>query len=571
METIDELVRHAELLVDLRKPMKAEPILRSILSQDPVNEDGLMLRARIHIDAGRYQDAVDCMQTLLAADPTSVRALMGLARGMHLVSRTADGIPYARRFMELMPESSAGPEVMAMLLSQLTPGSAEALRLLEEARRISPEDVSVLRQTAAAYLENGRFQEAEPYALEALRNDPADSHSILQLGLIRAGLRRFDESRDAVAAALRMDPHPDALDGAIEQIEVHGIPDHLAELYRMLMIARGRPDLSRPGAAGTDPRLLAEQAYLARQMTSATSDRSGRERAGLMAEAVLEHQPENQHARYVMARRHGRRGEWTQSLALGRPLLAEGYDSARLAVLEALEGLGDMAGLWEAAQEALAAEPLFPPMHIWAAQALRGLGRPEEAVEHARRAVGLNDGATFTWVELAECARALGDTELEAHSLGQAQALAPADQTVIARLARLHIGAGRGEQADRWIALLDRAADPGGVDGVLRPTLEAMQLAVRRATELAGDEEADGPAQDLDAAAVWFLRTLELLVFLAPAAPRLRSLAADWPEDLRETYGDDPALPGTPYGRLRQRLDEVLGGWSATATAVPAV
>jgi hypothetical protein len=116
------------------------------------------------------------------------------------------------------------------------------------------------------YLDLDWYADAERATRASLRFDPTDPQLVLQLGTATAGLGRFNEQREQVRMVLRLQATPDVIDAVlelIELIEIRGIPDHFGELYQMTLAARGLPDLRRPGAAGTDPELLARQGRLA--------------------------------------------------------------------------------------------------------------------------------------------------------------------------------------------------------------------------------------------------------------------------------------------------------------------
>jgi cytochrome c-type biogenesis protein CcmH/NrfG len=57
------------LALELGRPTEAEPLLATVLKQQPKNLDALFLLGRISFAAGRYEDAVDCYDRILAARP----------------------------------------------------------------------------------------------------------------------------------------------------------------------------------------------------------------------------------------------------------------------------------------------------------------------------------------------------------------------------------------------------------------------------------------------------------------------------------------------------------------------
>ncbi|MCX7031744.1 MAG: tetratricopeptide repeat protein [Spirochaetes bacterium] len=57
------------LALELDRPADAEPLLATVLEREPKNLDALFLLGRIAYAGGRYEDAVDCYDRILAARP----------------------------------------------------------------------------------------------------------------------------------------------------------------------------------------------------------------------------------------------------------------------------------------------------------------------------------------------------------------------------------------------------------------------------------------------------------------------------------------------------------------------
>lgn len=198
---------------------------------------------------------------------------------------------------------------------------------------------------------------------------------MLQLGLARAGLGRFSESRDQVLDALRANSLPGNIDQVISHVESRAIPGHLSEVYEMALAAGGLPDLSHPGAAGHDPGMIAAQGKLAWRMYSRDADEAGHCRAGELADAVLAMEPHNADARYVRSRVLCDAGQYQEARSIAEQLQAEGYPSATMALVPILSGLGDHEAALALIRRALAGNP-DDPMYLRAeAHSLRWLKR----------------------------------------------------------------------------------------------------------------------------------------------------------------------------------------------------
>ena len=276
MDVEDVLLRERGMLSDLRRHDEADPLLAEALAREPDNEDGLSLASRGLVARKRFPDAQAVLERLLLAHPDSRRGLLQMARVKCLLGREPQGIPFARRAVELYPDNVTCLETLADVLRQVTHGSAEALALTRRALEIDPQSAFAHQLTGEIHLELARPAEAETWLLRALAIAPEDPWTVLQLGLAHAGFGRFDESRDQVTAALRLRATPGMIRQVVEYIEARALPAHLAEVYLMALSALGRPDVSYPGAAGDDPELLAAQGKLAWKMYSRDADADGR-------------------------------------------------------------------------------------------------------------------------------------------------------------------------------------------------------------------------------------------------------------------------------------------------------
>jgi tetratricopeptide (TPR) repeat protein len=335
---VEDVLARAQILFDLGRHDKAELLVAQALAREPDNEDGLALLARVLIVGHRFQDAEAVNERLLRAHPDSLAGLTLMARVKCLLDRRPEGVPFARRAVELYPEHVFALTTLADVLRLVTRGSADSLGLLRRAREIDPDSANAHRLTGEIHLELAQYAEAEGWLLRALAITPQDPSAVLQLGLARAGLGRFGESHDQVTAALRLQATPSMIAKVIMHIEERGIPDHLAELYRMALAALGRPDVSRPGEAGSDPELLAAQGKLASLMYSRHSDDASRRRAGELAAAVLAADPGNADARYVRAWVLCGEGRYAEALPIAEQLHAQDYPDAHMALIPAYSG-----------------------------------------------------------------------------------------------------------------------------------------------------------------------------------------------------------------------------------------
>jgi tetratricopeptide (TPR) repeat protein len=476
---VEDVLRRARILADLGRYEAADPLLAVVLAAEPDNEEGLSLLSRGLVARRRFDEAATVTEQLLRTQPDSVRGLLAMARIKCLLRRKREGVAFARRAVELYPDNATCLETLADVLRQVTHGSAEALALARRAVEVEPEYARAKALVGEIHLDLHQYAEAEWWILQALRITPDDPWMVIQIGLARAGLGRFDESRDQVALALQLGATPSLIDQVIEYIEASGLPGHLSEIYRMALAARGLPDVSSPGAAGDDPELLATQGKLAWRMYSRDSDHEGLHRAGELAAAVLAADPGNADARYVRARVLSEAGQYEQALPIAEQLLAEGYPDADLALVVACSGAADHAGALAAARRLLARNP-DSPMYLRAqAHALRKLSRYGEALESAQRAAALSPSAVGVQEQLGLCAKAVGELTMAERALRAAVAHAPGDGYPAAELALLLAQNGSWSEAETLIAGL--TADLPDVHRLFHPCLELGPVILEQA------------------------------------------------------------------------------------------
>jgi tetratricopeptide (TPR) repeat protein len=553
---VEDVLQRARILADLGRLDDADRLVAQALAEDPDNEDGLALYVRDFVARRRYHDAEAAARRLLNAHPDSIRGLLHMARIPGLLGRPRDGIPFARRAAELDPANVACMVTLADVLKQVTHGSAEALALAKRATAVDPNYAAAHHMVGEIHLDLGQYAEAERWTLQALSIDPADAWAMIQLGLARAGLGRFDESRDEVMAALRTDPRATIIRHVIAHVEARAVPGHLAEVYRMALAARGLPDLSYPGAAGSDPELIAAQGRLVSRMYSRDADRAGLRRAEELAGAVLAADPGNADARYVRSRALTDAGEYEQARSIAEQLLAGGYRRANEALVVALSGLTEFDAALAIVQRELADNP-DSPMHLRVqASLLTRLKRNNEALRSAQRAAELSPSAPEVQLELGIAARSCGDLGLAEQALRAAVQAAPDEGYPAAELALLLAQSGRWPEAETLIGTLTE--DLPDVSRLARPCLGLCSACSRHIAAIATDLDTANPDAELLREMTRWLRLIlktATLAFVAEPAPAAKALR--WLPGIVAALRSVPAPADSGFAHVIQGFEEL--------------
>ena len=328
----------------------------------------------------------------------------------------------------------------------------------------------------------------------------------------------------------------------------------------MMLAARGLPDLSRPGAAGDDPELVAAQGRLVYRMYSIDADAEGRRRAGTLAEAVLAADPGDQNARYVWSRTLSDAERYAEALPLAEELLAEGYPHADDALLMAHSGLGDHAAALVAIRRALAERPDLPLYLRAEAHCLRCLERYDEALEVALRAAELSPTAPQVQLQLGLAAKGAGDLVLAEEALRTAMKHTPDEGEPVAELALMLTENDRWPEAEVLMATL--TPDLPDVRRTLKACSHLISACLRGAVPAMAALDDDDPQPDLlDEGAHW----LELAFGMYAVAARGYSKgAAEFSgmlDDLLAALHTVRAPEDSNWARIVLRFDALMETW----------
>jgi Flp pilus assembly protein TadD len=176
-----------------------------------VDGDGEDRRALAHaeqlLDLRRDAEAERRFRDVLAGDPQSVRALLGLGRALNRQDRHGEAEQAVRGALALDPEHAAGYQVLVDILCDRRDGPA-AVAAAETALSLAPHDFTSHYQHARALLAQRRPRVRDAYeaALRAVDLAPhsPDAHNLV--GLCLDALGHHDHAQAAFRNALALDP-----------------------------------------------------------------------------------------------------------------------------------------------------------------------------------------------------------------------------------------------------------------------------------------------------------------------------------------------------------------------------
>jgi tetratricopeptide (TPR) repeat protein len=206
------------------------------------------------------------------------------------------------------------------------------------------------------------------------------------------------------------------LEHVAAMMELAGVAaGQLSDVYDQICLARGRPNLAVPGAAGTDPELLADQALLAERTLQASAfpfaapelTQIGR----ALVDAVLAADPALPLARFLLAQLLRTDEDYDSALPIVTALVEEGYD--RSEVYRILVHSQDETGhARDALETAIRAERLHPGdvwFPLFQAHLFWYFDEPDRATAPARRAIALDPRIAIGHAVLAKSLAATGE------------------------------------------------------------------------------------------------------------------------------------------------------------------
>lgn len=159
------------------------------------------------LDLRRNGEAEQRFRDVLASDPESVRALLGLGRALNRQDRHAEAEQAVRSALALDPEHAGGYQVLVDVLCDRRDGPA-AVAAAEAALALDPHDFTSHYQHARALLAQRRPRVRDAYeaALRAVDLAPhsPDAHNLV--GLCLDSLGHHDHAQAAFRNALAIDP-----------------------------------------------------------------------------------------------------------------------------------------------------------------------------------------------------------------------------------------------------------------------------------------------------------------------------------------------------------------------------
>ncbi|MFH1572721.1 MAG: tetratricopeptide repeat protein [Acidobacteriota bacterium] len=166
---------HARTLADAGKVQEGADLLLKLLPRDPSNTDLYINLSQVYLQGGRYAEAEQILKRAEASDQDHQRVQVQLAAVFEKREDYDRAEAVLRDLIEKNPKDAMVLNFYGYMLADRGVRLPEAVRYIEEALALEPNNGAYLDSLGWAYFKMGQLDPAEEYLLRAIersRNDP---------------------------------------------------------------------------------------------------------------------------------------------------------------------------------------------------------------------------------------------------------------------------------------------------------------------------------------------------------------------------------------------------------------
>jgi tetratricopeptide (TPR) repeat protein len=181
-------------------PDRALPYLKEELQRNAANWKALNAVARIELDRGRHQEALDAFRGVLLVRPDYSPALLGAGEAAMQLNQLADAEKYFG--------SASGPDAANQmgLLKVRQNRPAEAKRWFESAIEKQRDHSGAINNLGVLYMQLGQASDAVAAFEFGIQQAPDDEQLYMNLGRVYVGLGQIERARDTMHRLLARKP-----------------------------------------------------------------------------------------------------------------------------------------------------------------------------------------------------------------------------------------------------------------------------------------------------------------------------------------------------------------------------
>ena len=171
-----------------------QAVWADVVAKEPDSESGLNNLGNDLLAAGRVEEAMDCFQKAVRAEPAYLRGYINYGHCLEILGRNAEALSQYRTALRFRPDYPEGHANAGRALLRLG-RTDEAVSEFERAEALKPTDAETHNNFGAALLALGRLAEAQEQLTHATMLNPDNADALRNLGL---ALRMNGQPAEAV-------------------------------------------------------------------------------------------------------------------------------------------------------------------------------------------------------------------------------------------------------------------------------------------------------------------------------------------------------------------------------------
>ena len=187
--------------------LDAQHCAQQALAVDPAHADALHLMGLICVHSGQYDHAVEWIARAIQLDPNP-EYLSNLATALHRQGRLDEAVKALDKAVQLKPDDA---DLWRQLGNALIDAgrSSEALLCFQHAVELNPNHGDAACKAAVLLQQEERFDEALVYLNRSAEAQPDHAPTFAMRGFVRASLKRYEQAVVDYERAIRLDPKND--------------------------------------------------------------------------------------------------------------------------------------------------------------------------------------------------------------------------------------------------------------------------------------------------------------------------------------------------------------------------
>ncbi|HIO19596.1 MAG TPA: tetratricopeptide repeat protein [Phycisphaerales bacterium] len=234
---VQALLLHADVLADAGRTNEALMKLHRVLELEPANVDAHIRAGKFALEEQRWEEAFIAWGLVRRLDPSHPTACLHLAQSLLAMQRPTAARPLLQEYVELMDDSTAPIEKLAISELLLSSGESTLVTTLLKPLIIEDDDpikVQWLKLLALSLFDEGKIDEGAAISRKVLRFDPNCIASIHNLALATMKNERYRSAWGWVRRGLSIDP----IDNDLRRLRSRLIWESMLQFVRKLFIAK---------------------------------------------------------------------------------------------------------------------------------------------------------------------------------------------------------------------------------------------------------------------------------------------------------------------------------------------